>query len=306
MPLPTTRDVHIDQALSSISIAYRNENYIADQIFPRVPVVHKSDYYFIYGQSAWLRDEVKIRAPGTEAAEGDFDITSASYVALTWAISKVVSDEMRKNADVPIRPDVDATDWCVDALLRAQERRIANKTTGGSGLWSYSTTPTTAWTADTSDPWGDIDSAVNGVISKIGRMPNVAVMSWDVWRNLRQHPDFLDRIKYTRPTGRVEPSDLQTWFGFSKVLIGNQLIDTGPEGGTTATAYIWGDQFWCGYVPQTPSLMTPAAGYVLEWQAREVRRYRLHTRHADKIEAQHSVAELISASEAGAVLYNAV
>jgi len=292
--------------MSAISIGYGNETYIGSQIFPTVPVSKKTDYYFVYGRSAWLRNEVAMRAPGTEAQEGGFDISSASYVALTWAISKIVSDELRANADQPIRPDIEATAWVTDALIRAQEKRIADKTTGGSGLWTTSTTPSTQWSSDTSDPWGDIDTAVNGVISNIGRMPNVAVMSWDVWRHLRQHPDFLDRIKYTRPTGRVEPGDLRSWFGFDKVLIGTQLIDTAAEGATASVSYIWGDQFWCGYVPSQPSLMTPAAGYSLEWMNREVRRYRLDTRHADKIEAQHSVSEVISASEAGSVLYNCV
>jgi len=52
--------------------------------------------------------------------------------------------------------------------------------------------------------------------------------------------------------------------------------------------------------------MTPAAGYILEWEAPVVKRYRLDTRHSDKIEVEHSSAEIISASDAGAVLYNVV
>lgn len=44
---PTKSSVHIDSAMSNISIAYRNENYIAEQIFPNVPVQHQSDKYFV-------------------------------------------------------------------------------------------------------------------------------------------------------------------------------------------------------------------------------------------------------------------
>ena len=32
----TSSDVHIDVALSNISIGYQNEEYIADQIFPQI------------------------------------------------------------------------------------------------------------------------------------------------------------------------------------------------------------------------------------------------------------------------------
>jgi len=306
MPMPTVRDVHIDTALSNISIAYTNAAFIADQVFPVVGVNKKTDYYWVFPKAAWQRDEVAIRAPGTRAARADYDITTASYVAINYAIAKVVPDEVRDNADNPLRPDVEATEFVTSALLRALERRVANLTTGGSGLWAYSTTPTTQWSVDTSDPWGDIDAAMNGVISVTGAQPNVAVMSWDVWRHLRQHPDFLDRVKYTRPSGRVEVGDLRSWFGFDKVLIGNSLWDKAQEGVTASPLYIWGDQFWCGYVPATPSLMTPAAGYVLEWGNRTVRRYREDQEHQDVVEAMHYTDEVITASDSGAVLYNVV
>jgi hypothetical protein len=210
------------------------------------------------------------------------------------------------NADAALRPDIDGTEYVADALLRYKEKLIADKTTGGSGLWVYSATPSVAWTADTSDPFGDIDTAINGVVSVTGVIPNVAVMSWDVWRNLRQHPDFLDRVKYTRPGARLEPSDLGAWFGFTKVLVGSAVIDSALEGATASQSYIWGDQFWCGYVPQVPSLRTPAAGYVLQWGNREVRRYREEQEHQDVLEAQEAYAVVITASDAGAVLYNAV
>ncbi len=306
MPNPTVRDVHIDGALSSISVAYKNDSYLAEQIFPRVPVQHKSDFYWVFPKAAWQRNEVAIRAPGTRAQRADYDVTTASYSCINWALAKLIPDEVRANADAPLAPDVEATEFVTDALLRAQEKRVADKTTGGSGLWIYSATPSVKWTSDTSDPWGDIDTAINGVISTVGRAPNVAVMSWDVWRNLRQHPDFLDRIKYTRPGGRLEPSDMNTWFGLEKVLVGNQLIDTAREGATASISYIWGDGFWMGYVPARASLMTPAAGYILEWMPRQVRRFRMDQEYTDVVEASQNVAEIVTASDAGAIIYDAV
>lgn len=203
-------------------------------------------------------------------------------------------------------PDLEAADFCMDALLRAQEIRIANKTTGGSALWAYAASPTTQWTSDTSDPIGDIETAINGVVSAIGRMPTVAVMSYDVWRRLKVHPDILDRIKYTRPGATARPADLSDWFGIDKFLVGTQLYDTAKEGATSSVSYIWGDGLWMGWVPGAPGLRTPAAGYVFEWQTRNIMRYRMETRHSDFFEGSHNVAEVISSSLAGAVVYNAV
>ena len=47
MAMPTLHDVHIDGPLSNVSIAYKNENYIADQVFPALAVAKKSDKYFV-------------------------------------------------------------------------------------------------------------------------------------------------------------------------------------------------------------------------------------------------------------------
>lgn len=305
MPSPTLHDVHVEAPLSNIAIAYRNEEYIWDRVFPRVPVMHKTDKYFVFPKDAWFRDEVAVRAPGTRSQSADYDLTTASYVAIEWAINKLVTDEERLNADNPLEPDVQAVEFTMDALMRAQERRVAAKVMNSSG-WSYSATPTNQWSTDISDPYGDILAAVDGVIQSIGRRPNVAVMSWDVWQHLMQHPDLLDRIKYTRPGAMVAESDIAGWFGFDKVLVGMSIYNSAAEGGTFSASYIWSDDFWCGYVPPRPALRVPAAGYVLEWQTRQIRRFRRQEERTDVIEAAHSVAEVTSASDAAGIIYNAV
>jgi len=47
MPQPTGSDLHIDTYLSNLGIAYLNapSAYIADVVFPVVPVDHRSDLY---------------------------------------------------------------------------------------------------------------------------------------------------------------------------------------------------------------------------------------------------------------------
>lgn len=305
MPSPTLRDVHVDSPLTNISVAYMNGNYIGEQIFPRVSVQKKTDLYFVFPKDAWFRDEVAIRAPGTRAHAADYEVTTASYMAVTYALSKLVPDEVRANADTPLRPDVEATEFVTDQLLRAQERRIAALVTG-SANWAYAASPTTQWSSDTSDPFGDIMGGIDGVISRIGRMPNVGVMSWAVWKDLMQHPDLLDRVKYTRPSATLQLSDLMGWFGLERLLVGTAIYNSAAEGATFSSSYIWDDDFWMGYVPPSPALMTPAAGYTLEWQSRQVRRFRREEEYTDVVEASHSTDEIISASDAGAILYNCV
>jgi hypothetical protein len=306
MANPSLHDVHVEGPLANISIAYKNAGYIADQIFPNVPVQKKSDKYFVFEKTAWFRDEISERGPGAEAQETDYGITTASYNCTTRALAKVVPDEVRNNADSPLRPDVEAVEFVTDKLLLGRERRVAALTTGGSGLWAYSTTPSVQWSSDSSEPLTDIEKLIDGVVGSIGRFPNVAVMSWAVWKALRNHPDLLERVKYTRNDSIVRVDDLQMWTGIPKILVGMQIFDSGKEGATSSIGYVWGDQFWAGYVPMNPSLMTPAAGYTFTWENRTVKRYRLDTRHSDKIEVEESTDERISASDAAGILYNTI
>ena len=82
MTTPTSRDLHVDGLLTNVSIAYKNDTYIADQIFPVVPVMKQSDIVPKYDQSHWFRNGAVIRAPGTASVRGGFTVdTTDTYFA---------------------------------------------------------------------------------------------------------------------------------------------------------------------------------------------------------------------------------
>ena len=99
---PTASDLHIDRLLTNISIAYMNTAYIADQIFPMVPVQKQSDRIPLFNQSFWYRDDPRVRAPGQKSVRGGFDVdNSAIYFADRFSRGFEIPDEVRRNADLP-------------------------------------------------------------------------------------------------------------------------------------------------------------------------------------------------------------
>ena len=126
---PTLRDVHVDRPLTNVSIAFSNDRYIADQVFPVIPVQNKSDVYFVFDEDSFYRRRAKPRAPGTRSQRMDYTLTTASYNCLSYALAKQIPDEVRNNSDQPLRPDVTATKFVTDALLLDRERRVAELTT---------------------------------------------------------------------------------------------------------------------------------------------------------------------------------
>ena len=305
MARPTQNDVHVNGPLSNISVAYRNESWIADQVFPIVGVEKRSDVYFTFGKSAWFRDEAQKRSPGTRAQRGEYDISTASYLCVNYALATPVPDEVRDNADNPLEPSVTAVEYVTNGLMLGMEIRVADLVMNENN-WAYSSSPTTQWSSDTSDPEKDIDNAINGVVSSIGRMPNTMVMSWDVWRRLKTHANMLDRLKYTRPGGVLQASDLASWFDIPKILISHGIKETAQEGGTSSIEYIWKDDLWVGYVPESAQLMSPASGYVLSWGSRTASEFREDQEKQDIFEVAEYTDEVITASDAGGIVYNAV
>ena len=86
MPNPTISDLHIDSALTDLSIAFaQRSSFNARLAFPVVPVMKQSNKFFTYDKVDWLRSDAGPRAPGAESPGGGWKISPASLIV--WAIS---------------------------------------------------------------------------------------------------------------------------------------------------------------------------------------------------------------------------
>lgn len=233
-------------------------------------------------------------------------MSTGSYVCIEYAFAKAVPDEVRDNADDPLSPETEAAEFVTDNLLRALEKRVGDLVCGsGSTNWANAAAPSTTWDNDTSDPIGDIDTARSTVIQATGHMPNALVMGWQVWEQLKNHPDLLDRIKYVQKG--VLTADLAAGlFEVEKLLVGRSVYDSAEEGETSSMGYIWGKYATLMYVPPSPGLMVPAGGYIFQFGDRQVSRFREDQERSDVFEARHSVDECITGSDSGYCFYGAV
>ena len=82
MAQPTGSDVHVDSALSAISVGYQNSGYIADSIFPMVQSTKQSDKYYTWTKDFWFRNYVERRTAGDTYPEGALELSSTSYLSL--------------------------------------------------------------------------------------------------------------------------------------------------------------------------------------------------------------------------------
>jgi len=301
MAEPTAQQVHIDTALTNVAIRYSNGAYIADQIFPNIPVQKQTDKYFVFAKADWYRDDAGVRAPGTRAPRVDYNLSTSNYTCLEYAAAKPVPDEVVENADTPLQPMIDATNYVSEKLLIKKEIDVFS-VVFGSSVWSASATASPTWDDDASDPLTDIETGVYTVEAAIGRTVNTGVIGRGLWRYLKNHPDVIDRIK-----GGATPSDpalLQTAavaaiLDLPRLLVARAIKNTGEELATASYSLIGGAYLWVGYVTTGPSISEPSAGYTFSWRNPVVSRFREDQEHQSVVEIRASWDAKATASDAG-------
>jgi hypothetical protein len=307
MAQPGPQDVHVDSLLSFLSIAFFNEPsaYIADRAFPVVGVKKQSDLYLKYDRGNWFRDEAQLRAPGTESEGSGWSTSRDSYFADNYAFHKDIPDELRDNADEDFDIDADATRFVTDKIRMKREKTWATDFFK-PGVWSYNLTAPAnfvVWSDyATSDPLIDIDKARDSIFSTTAKEANKLIIGRQVWTQLKNHPDFIERIKYTQ-TGVLTEGLVSSMLGVDELLIGRVLENTAKEGAADVFTMMFGKHALLLYAEGRPSLLSATAGLTFHWNKRGgltfVKRIRDEKAGYDRIEAHTYYDQKIVSPELG-------
>lgn len=278
--MPTVKQAHVDVALTNISIAYLQDekNFVADSVFPKVSVKQQSNIYYSYNKGDFFRNEMKVRAKGTESAGSTYAVAKEEpYFCKKRSLHFDITPEERVNYDAPLDADKDAVTWLTQKSLLEREVDWASNYFV-AGKWSTQidgdTTAAAAstgvnqkvlkWTNPLSTPIEDVTNAGINMASNTGFKPNKLVISPRVFNALKNHEDIIDRIKYTQK-GIVTTDLLATLFEVDQVLVAWAVVNNAVSGATEATDFILGDNALLVYAAPSPALRTPSAGYIFTW-----------------------------------------
>lgn len=317
MPQPVPSDLHVDALLTNVSIGYLNRSYIADQIFPIVRVNKQSDIVPKFDQSAFFRDNAKVRAPGTKSEGGGFTVdTTDTYFARRFSRRFEIADELRRNADAPWNLDQTAAQFVTDKVQMRREVQFATDHFV-TGVWSTDKdggVDFTKWSDyGGSNPDVDVDGYKDDVEALSSVMPNKMVVGKQVHIQLKNHPSLIDRIKYTQ-RAQITPDLIASLLELDSYLVGRSIYTTTVEGtaeGSVSYTRIWGKNALLVFVPDAPSLITPAAGYTFVWQVvpnalQYIKTMRDEEKEIDIVEANTFFDQKLTAARAGAFLEDAV
>lgn len=325
---PTPGDVHVNAPLTNISIAYLQSaaNFVADRIFPNIPVSKQSDRYYTYDRGEFNRDEMQERAPGTESEGGGYTVDNTpTYYAPVYAFHRDVPDQLRANADSVLAPDKEATIFVTQKALIKREKLWVGKFFRAS-LWSHERTGVAGnpantgefkqWNDAASTPIEDVRRAKREMMEDTGFEPNKLVLGRAVYDALLDHPDIVDRLNRGQTTGPalVNKAALAALFEIETIEVMNAIENTAREGQAPSHSFIGGKHALLVYAAPTPGLMTPTAGYTFSWtgflgagaQGGRIKSFRMEALESDRVEIQMAFDQKLVGADLGYFFAGAV
>jgi hypothetical protein len=272
MPLLTPSQVHIDQPLSNLTLAYVQEqtNFIADKVFPTVGVARQSDKYYIYDRANMNRSgDVKKLAPRTEVNRIGMAISNDSYFADVYGLGMDFDEQTIANEDTMLSIRSAGAETLVNRVLIEREQQFAS-TFFTTGVWTTETTPGNLWSDYTnSTPITDVTTARRSMqLVSGGFKPNTMVVGKDVRDVLVNHPDILARLNggaTVSNTALITNAKIAEIFEVENFYVMESVANTAVEGLAESNSFIGGKNALLVHTPRASGLMSPAAGLTFAW-----------------------------------------
>lgn len=323
---PLQGDVYVSVPLTNVAVAYfqNARNFIADRVFPNIPVQIQGGQYWIYNREDWNRDQMKKRADGTESAGGGYKLERGVYFADVWAFHKDIGDQTRANAGGLINMDRDATNFVSMKGVLRREIAFAEQYLV-PGVWDFELDGVTGtpgsgeflqWSDPNSTPIEDVRTAKRAVLQRTGFVPNKLTLGVAVYDALLDHPDIIDRIKYGQTPGAPAMANeqiLAQLFEVEEVLVSRAITNLATTGATESNDFIVGNHALLSYAPASASILEPSAGYTFSWngylgmsgQGFRIKRFRMEPLASDRVEIEMAFDQKLVAADLGFLFANA-
>jgi hypothetical protein len=283
MPMLTPGQVHIDQPLTNLTIAYMQstEGFVADKVFPNVPVSKKTDKYYIYDRANWNRTgQVKTMGPRTRPERVGMSLSQDSYSIDVLGLATDFDFETLANEDTSLNIRAAGASMLTMQQMIDRERKWATEFFAAS-VWTTeyqgvanadndTAVEVTQWDDYTnSTPIVDVTTAVTTMmLTSGGFKPNTMVVTRDVHDVLVNHPDILARMNggaTVTNTALVTDAKLAEIFKVSKFLVMDAIQNTSAEGVAEVNSFVATKKAALYYAAPAAGLMMPSAGYNFTW-----------------------------------------
>lgn len=250
---------HVDAALANFSVMYANPGMIGDRLMPIVPVNKVSDKFFVYAQEDSFAFPSDLLGPGGMANNVDYDQDTDTYACRGYGLDGFVDVQSMANADAPLNPLADKTDYVLNGMMWSREKRIAAILTNSAnyGGNTLAINPGDEWnSASGGSPVENIHFAIDSMFEGRGDTLRIGFCSINVYRVLSRHPQIraLWNTQGGGPAPGLVPREaIARFFELDDLLVGRSRERTTNKGAASPTyARIFGDVFGVVHVAKNP------------------------------------------------------
>lgn len=267
---PTTNSIQaVDPILTNMLVGYKqaDERFVAGRVFPAIPVEKDSGTYYIMTKKYWFLDAMKTRAPGARFARSGYGVESTTYATVQWALEHPIPIENRANSQLPLALETAGVQWLSQMSMIRKERAFSADFMKTSVWGTDDNNSSTDWDDFVSgDPVTNVQTATRTISNNTGMDANSLVMGYIVYQALQNHPDIIDRVKYTQlATLSGIRQALAAVFDVTNVLVSKASYNSANEGQTFSGAAIVDDDCLVCHIAPAPGIMTASAGYTFAW-----------------------------------------
>lgn len=309
---PVVAPFPVDPELTSVAVAYRNEELIADEVLPRIPVGKQS------GKYKKFKKEDGFTIPDTQVGRTsqpnrvEFGYTEDAFACDAHGLDEPVPKDDIDNAPSGYDPLARAAMSVTDLILLDREKRAANlvfnvdsyaaanrEALAGNGMFSDFTN---------SDPLTKLLTVMDGMIMR----PNKVILGNTVWTTLRRHPKLVSAALGNEGTqGLVKREQLAELLEVKKVVVGKGWHNTAKKGNTPTMTRLWGNYIALIYTDDLASINGDRVtfGFTAQWKDRIAGQKpdsSIGLEGGILVRCGEYVKELITANDLGFLLSNVV
>lgn len=237
----------IDPVLSNIARGFTHNEFVADALFPRVDVPQRAGKIITFGREDFKLYQTK-RAPGQNTKRVTFGYSGNPYAITDDSLEGVAPIEnMQEAAAVPGvelgRLTLMKTDKTLALGYENSAATVARTAASYAAANKAALSGAARWDQSTSTPVTDIIAAKEAIRAKIGKYPNVMLISPKPFSYLCEHATIRDQFKYTGHEVVTEAM-LASKFKIPKVVVGQAVYLDGSD----VQQDVWGTDVVLAYV----------------------------------------------------------
>jgi hypothetical protein len=234
-------------AMMEFDAAASRQGFIGLKVLKPFEVASASGEYVRVPLEAFLQIQDGTRAPRAAYGRDDWTYTKDSYKTQEYGLEGVVDD----NEAACFRSQIDHESATLartrDNVLRAQEKRIADKVFNTS-TWtgaSLTTAVSASWATTSTDVIADVNAARKKIWDQTGLLPNTLIVNYWTFLNLRRNLKIIERLEASgagqqATQAQVTANLVAQCFDLEDILIaGSPYNSANPAVAAATIASIW-------------------------------------------------------------------